>query len=124
MANHIVNDRGETVLAVGAPGSDARFEVQYPSLIEKAKAILTKYDHNNLVFKQGKPVGVMVDTSEGWCAEELTSDKWILPKEFPGSDGIYDLAEALKKKGYQVWTGRQRYADGPISLARWLHEQN
>jgi len=33
MANYITNDRGETVIAVGAPASRARVEVEYPVLI-------------------------------------------------------------------------------------------
>jgi len=35
MTNHIVNDRGETVLAVGMPGSIARLKAQYPRLISE-----------------------------------------------------------------------------------------
>ncbi len=35
MANHIVNDRGETVLAVGAPGSIERLKVEHPKLISE-----------------------------------------------------------------------------------------
>lgn len=31
--NHILNDNGETVIAVGAPGSLARIETRYPNLI-------------------------------------------------------------------------------------------
>lgn len=32
--NHVVNDKGETVIAIGAPGSVARAKVQWPALIE------------------------------------------------------------------------------------------
>lgn len=35
--NTIVNDRGESVVAVGAPGSTARLRVQYPNLIEELR---------------------------------------------------------------------------------------
>ena len=35
MANHITNDKGEDVIAVGAPASIARAKVQYPALIEE-----------------------------------------------------------------------------------------
>jgi len=34
MANHLINDRGQSVLAIGAPGSQARVRIQYPKLIE------------------------------------------------------------------------------------------
>lgn len=33
MANHIINDQGETVVAVGAPGSIERLKAEYPLLI-------------------------------------------------------------------------------------------
>lgn len=35
MANHVTSDRGETVIAVGAPGSIERVKVEWPALIEK-----------------------------------------------------------------------------------------
>ena len=38
MANHITNDKGETVLVVGMPGSRAYLECQRPSLIEDLEA--------------------------------------------------------------------------------------
>ena len=33
--NHVVNDKGETVIAIGAPGSIERAKVQWPALIEQ-----------------------------------------------------------------------------------------
>ena len=33
--NHTTNDRGETVIAVGAPGSVARIRVEHPVLLER-----------------------------------------------------------------------------------------
>jgi hypothetical protein len=33
--NHVINDRGETVIAVGAPGSLARARCERPGLIEQ-----------------------------------------------------------------------------------------
>jgi hypothetical protein len=35
MANYVENDRGEMVVAVGAPGSLERVKVEWPSLIER-----------------------------------------------------------------------------------------
>lgn len=37
--NHITNDRGETVIAVGAPASVARVQVERPRLIERLNSI-------------------------------------------------------------------------------------
>ena len=34
MVNHLVNDKGETAIAVGAPGSVERARVEWPALIE------------------------------------------------------------------------------------------
>jgi hypothetical protein len=122
MANHIINDLGETVLAVGAPGSRARFRVEHPSLIKQAHFFLFDNDHNNLIFKDGCAIGVIVCTSEGWCAERFNSHDWILPAEYLGDDGILKLAEALEECGYKVWFGH-RYADRIENLAKWLYEQ-
>lgn len=35
--NHLRNDRGEFITAVGAPGSPARVKAQYPALIARVK---------------------------------------------------------------------------------------
>jgi len=37
--NHIVDDRGATVLAIGAPNSIARIQVTYPELIGRLNAL-------------------------------------------------------------------------------------
>ena len=39
MVNHVKNDIGETVIAIGAPGSPARVKIEYPALIEKINKI-------------------------------------------------------------------------------------
>lgn len=39
MTNYIPSDNGNMVLAEGTPGSVTRARVQYPSLIEKLKAL-------------------------------------------------------------------------------------
>jgi len=39
MVNSIVNDRGQTVYAIGAPGSLARVKVQYPKLIDRLNSL-------------------------------------------------------------------------------------
>lgn len=39
MANHIVNDRGETVIAEGAPGSLARVITERPALLDDLKRL-------------------------------------------------------------------------------------
>jgi hypothetical protein len=39
MANYIENDRGEMVIAVGAPGSIERAKVQWPELIRKLDSL-------------------------------------------------------------------------------------
>lgn len=45
MANYIQNDRGESVIAVGAPGSLERVKVQYPELIREIDNLyFTLYD--------------------------------------------------------------------------------
>ena len=36
--NHITNDKDQIVAAVGAPGSEARLEVEHPALIEDLEA--------------------------------------------------------------------------------------
>jgi len=33
--NHIINDKNESVIAIGAPGSFERVKVEFPALIEK-----------------------------------------------------------------------------------------
>ena len=35
--NYITNDKGESVIAVGAPGSIARVKAKYPALIYRVK---------------------------------------------------------------------------------------
>jgi hypothetical protein len=37
--NHIVDDYGKTVIAVGAPGSIERAKIQYPKLIDELNAL-------------------------------------------------------------------------------------
>lgn len=37
MSNHILNDRNQTVLAVGAPGSVERAKCEHPALIERLR---------------------------------------------------------------------------------------
>ncbi len=37
--NHIINDYGQTVIAVGAPGSIARVTVEYPKLINRLNSL-------------------------------------------------------------------------------------
>jgi len=37
--NHVTNDRGATVLAVGAPNSIARIQTAYPELIDRLNAL-------------------------------------------------------------------------------------
>lgn len=37
MANHLTNDKGETIIACGAEGSQARMFCQYPKLIQHLK---------------------------------------------------------------------------------------
>ena len=44
MANHVQNDRGEWVIAVGAPGSMERVRVERPSLIERLNNLYLQSD--------------------------------------------------------------------------------
>lgn len=37
--NHLFNDRGQRVIAVGAPGSRERVKCEYPALIEELTAL-------------------------------------------------------------------------------------
>ena len=37
--NHIIDDRGTSVISIGAPGSLARVKVQWPRLIERLNAL-------------------------------------------------------------------------------------
>ena len=37
--NKTLNDKGETVIAIGAPGSPERIKIEYPNLIEKLKLV-------------------------------------------------------------------------------------
>lgn len=39
----ITNDKGETVTAVGAEGSDERIKCEYPAMMERAKGFLFWY---------------------------------------------------------------------------------
>jgi hypothetical protein len=39
LVNHVTNDKGVSVIAVGAPGSLARVKVEYPRLIERLNAL-------------------------------------------------------------------------------------
>lgn len=95
--------------------------IEAASARNRAKAILAKYPHNNMIFLKHVPVGVLVDTSEGYCAEKLLSGEWLWPKEYPGEDGFYDLAEALTGEGYTVWRGVPRGGDAAESLAKFIH---
>lgn len=49
--NYITDDRGNTVVAVGMPGSQARLAVQYPKLIERL----------NYIFWEGNYPGNRID---------------------------------------------------------------
>jgi hypothetical protein len=122
MANHIVNDRGETVLAMGAPGSQARFKAEHPDCYRQAEELIKTHNPLNLIFKDGVAVGTLVNTSEGFCAEHFTHDQWLYSKEFPGEDGFYDLWKVLEENGYKVWPGA--ISNRTFSLAKWLFEQS
>ncbi len=39
MVNHVKNDLGKVVIAIGAPGSEERVKVEYPNLISKINNI-------------------------------------------------------------------------------------
>lgn len=39
--NHVKNDRGEIVIAIGAPASIARVKVEYPELINQLNSIFS-----------------------------------------------------------------------------------
>jgi len=39
MVNSVKNDRGEYVIAIGAPGSIARVKVEYPKLIDRINSL-------------------------------------------------------------------------------------
>jgi len=42
MANHLINDQCEAVVAVGAPGSIERARCEWPALIQKIKSMQTE----------------------------------------------------------------------------------
>jgi hypothetical protein len=46
--NYIINDRNQSVIAVGAPGSVARARVQWPKLIERLNALYDNALDNRL----------------------------------------------------------------------------
>jgi hypothetical protein len=92
-----------------------------------AEELMKMYQPLNLIFKDGEAVGTMTNTSEGFCAEHLSSadrqeGEWLYPDEFPGEDGFYDLWEVLEENGYKVWPGC--ISDRTVSLANWFHEQD
>jgi hypothetical protein len=45
MANHIKNDKGESVIAVGAPGSVARMLCEFPVLIQTVREKIKRCEH-------------------------------------------------------------------------------
>lgn len=53
MANYTLNDKGQEVLAIGAPGSIVRVQVEYPSLIEKINSFWFQFAEGN--YRQGIP---------------------------------------------------------------------
>lgn len=67
MANHITNDKGEVVIAIGMPGSDAYLECEFPALIEKMRAANTKQEayEISLDFVFGDDVDTLLRIS-GW----------------------------------------------------------
>lgn len=50
--NHVINDYGQDVIAIGAPGSEARVKVQYPKLIKEV---------TDLYFKSYDCIGHCID---------------------------------------------------------------
>lgn len=39
MVTHVTNDRNESVIAIGAPGSEARARVEWPGLIDELNVL-------------------------------------------------------------------------------------
>ena len=85
-----------------------------------ARSLMQHYNPLNLIFKDGKAIGTLVCTSEGYCAENLDSKEWLWPDEYPGEEGFYDLWDVLEKNGYKVWPGTT--VDRIESLAVFLNE--
>jgi hypothetical protein len=96
--------------------------IEHPDCYRQAEELMKIYQPLNLIFKDGEAVGTMTNTSEGFCAENLTYDQWLYPEEFPGEGGFYDLWEVLEENGYKVWPGA--ISNRTVSLANWLHEQD
>ena len=56
MANHLTNDRGQSVMAIGAPASVERVKVEFPALIDRL---------NSLYFQAYESPGRAVDEAVG-----------------------------------------------------------
>lgn len=58
MANHITNDAGELVIAIGAPGSIARAEVEYPNKIAAIDEMYARGGERDEAIKFLKESGI------------------------------------------------------------------
>jgi hypothetical protein len=73
MVNHVQNDKGEHVIAVGAPGSVARVKVEFPALLE---AIAGDDDEDALVEIKRRGITAPLEIESLLSAREPDQDSW------------------------------------------------
>jgi hypothetical protein len=71
--NTIKNDRGETVYAVGAPGSAARALCQYPALLEKVHSLRLAFANYEEVVAALREAGVV----EAYEIRAVVEASWL-----------------------------------------------
>lgn len=97
MANHITNDHGETVIAIGAPGSEARALCEWPGLIAKLNLL---YEASSASPGRRVDDAVMLIRAAGVTSDMETSS--ILQASSYGSEPPGSVA------AYVITCGRTR----------------
>lgn len=105
--NYTKNDKGEDVIAIGAPGSLARAKVEFPALIEELNALPdgTPIEEVTSRIKQADPTGgnmeqdSILQATKFYQAASLrvSADDVSFGKYPPMSDEDMNMLEALKK---------------------------
>jgi hypothetical protein len=111
--NHVLNDRGETVIAVGAPGSVERARCEYPHLIEDLD-VLRPQELDGDRFRRSDSSTIIAQT---------LFDRGILPKvepfRQPGYSSRLECSSVLEAAGFEQNASEEIYHQ--LGL---IHEQH
>ena len=75
----MLNDKGQSVLSIGAPGSPARVRVQYPALIERL---------NSVHVQEGNLADCIDEIRRAGITDNMTTRSLIEVSRF-GTDSLY-----------------------------------